>query len=170
MKYLKNYQKYNENVVMVSNSQPNDSRIFENSTPFNWLITYQDCDAYNRVIESKKKFPNIKKMEIDGFEVLVGKDAESNDYLTMQMRIDGDLWFHAQGFPGSHIILRCGDRIADQTTKNKVAELAAKNSKASGLATVVCCPIGLVKKKPGSNPGKVEVENSLNIEKIDINL
>lgn len=127
-------------------------------------------DAYNPVIESKKKFPNIKKMEIDGFEVLMGKDAESNDYLTMQMRRDGDLWFHAHGFPGSHIILRCGTRIPDQNTKIKIAELAVKNSKASGLATVICCPIGLVKKEPGSNPGKVKVENNLNVEKIEVNL
>jgi hypothetical protein len=127
-------------------------------------------DAYNPIIESKKKFPNIKKMEIDGFEVLMGKDAESNDYLTMQMRRDGDLWLHAHGFPGSHIILRCGSRIPDQNTKKKVAELAAKNSKASGLATVICCPIHLVKKEPGSNPGKVKVDDSLNVEKIDINL
>jgi hypothetical protein len=157
--YIKIY-KYGQNhesfqIHLQSDDTWNDFLIFYNEVPLN---------------ESKKKFPNIKKMEIDGFEVLMGKDADSNDYLTIQMRKDGDLWFHAHGFPGSHIILRCGDRIPDQNTKKKVAELAAKNSKASGLATVICCPINLVKKESGSNPGKVKIEDSLNIEKIDINL
>ena len=36
--------------------------------------------------ESKKdKFPNIQKVDIEGFVVLVGKDAKSNDYLTLSV-------------------------------------------------------------------------------------
>lgn len=159
------------------NTYLNIYKIGQNDPAFEIVLNSNECwndflNFYNKLplLESKSKFPNIKKMEIDGFEVLMGKDADSNDYLTMQMRKEGDLWFHAHGFPGSHIILRVSERIPDQLTKRKVAELAAKNSKASGLATVICCPIELVSKEPGSNPGKVKVEMNLNVEKIDINL
>lgn len=176
MRYLKSYQKFENcsgagsgDISRVVPSRK-ERRKKGNPSEVSDLRDLEEADVeeVDDLKESKKKFPNIKKSEIDGFEVLIGKDAESNDYLTMQMRQDGDLWFHAHGFPGSHIILRCGTRIPDFNTKKKVAELAAKNSKASGLATVICCPIYLVKKEPGSNAGKVKVENNLNIEKIDI--
>jgi predicted ribosome quality control (RQC) complex YloA/Tae2 family protein len=48
--------------------------------------------------ESKKdNKPNIKKMEIDGYLVMFGKDSVSNDYLTLEMTSPEDYWFHAKG-------------------------------------------------------------------------
>ena len=110
-------------------------------------------------LESKKdKFPNIKKINIDGFEVLVGKDAKSNDYLSIEMSDPEDWWFHAKGVPGSHILIRNSDGITDEV-KRKAAELAAKNSKCkSPVCKVVCCKAKYVSKEDDMNPGQVRVD------------
>ena len=120
--------------------------------------------------ESKKeKFPNLKKMDIDGYQVLIGKDALSNDHLTSVMAAPDDMWFHVKGVPGSHIIIRHSDKLITNEVKKKVAELAAKNSKAKGKCTVVCCKAKFVKKLPEMNPGQVRVDYK-NSEEIGITI
>jgi predicted ribosome quality control (RQC) complex YloA/Tae2 family protein len=113
---------------------------------------------YSTFLESKDKFPNIKKMEIDGFQVLMGRDALSNDYLSINMANDDDLWFHAKGVPGSHIIIRVKDSLPTEKTINSVATLAAKNSKSKGKTTVVYCKAKYVKKSSDMKPGQVSVD------------
>jgi len=120
--------------------------------------------------ESKKeKFPNLKKSEIDGYLVIMGKDADSNDYLTTIMADPEDLWFHVKGVPGSHIIIRQKDRLISNEVKKQVAELAAKNSKAKGDCVVVCCKAKFVKKDSDMKPGQVRVDYK-NAEEITITI
>jgi len=119
--------------------------------------------------ESKNKFPDVKKMDIDGFIVYIGKDAKSNDYLTFNMADDEDIWMHAKGVPGSHVVIRVMDNLPTETTIKKVAELAKKNSKAKRETNVpvVYCQRKFVKKEPGMNDGQVKVDyinsNDINI-------
>ena len=110
--------------------------------------------------ESKKdKFPNIKTIEIDGHQIIIGKDSKSNDYLTTIMANPDDLWFHCHGYPGSHILLKAKDNLPSNETIKKVAELAAKNSKApNGDVPVIYCKQKFVKKEGGMNPGQVKVD------------
>jgi predicted ribosome quality control (RQC) complex YloA/Tae2 family protein len=42
----------------------------------------------------------------EGWGLYVGKSALGNDFLVRQVGRDGDYWFHAQGLPGSHVLLR----------------------------------------------------------------
>jgi predicted ribosome quality control (RQC) complex YloA/Tae2 family protein len=116
---------------------------------------------YNKFFESKKdKFPNIKKVEIDGFSVHIGKDAKSNDYLTFNVADKEDLWFHVKGVPGSHVVIRVRENLPTDNIIRQVAELAKKNSKASkeSNVTVVYCQRRFVKKEPGMNDGQVKVD------------
>jgi len=120
--------------------------------------------------ESKKeKFPNLKKMEIGGYSIIMGKDALSNDHLTTIMADPEDMWFHVKGSPGSHIIIRQGDKLITNEVKKQVAEIAAKNSKAKGDCVVVCCKAKFVKKTPDMNPGQVRVDYK-NAEEINIHI
>jgi predicted ribosome quality control (RQC) complex YloA/Tae2 family protein len=120
--------------------------------------------------ESKKdKFPNLKKQEIDGYTVIIGKDAQSNDHLTTIMADPEDLWFHVKGVPGSHIIIRQKDKLITNEVKKKVAEIAAKNSKAKGDCIVVCCKAKFVKKDSDMKPGQVKVDYK-NAEEIKITI
>lgn len=121
--------------------------------------------------ESKKdKFPNIKKMNIDGYLVLIGRDALSNDYLTINMADPDDMWFHVKGVPGSHIVVRNNGVDMSYETKLKIANISIKNSKCKdSIASVVCCKAKFVKKDKNSNPGKVVVDYD-NSEEIVINI
>jgi predicted ribosome quality control (RQC) complex YloA/Tae2 family protein len=122
---------------------------------------------FNKFIgESKDKFPNIKTINVDEFTVLVGRDAKSNDYLSMQMANENDLWFHTKGLPGSHVVIKVKDNLPTPEIISKVAKIAAKNSKASGTCTVVYCKAKFLSKTSDMKPGQVSVDytNSQEIE------
>lgn len=116
---------------------------------------------YSGFFESKKgKFPNIKEVNIDGFLVYIGRDAKSNDHLTFNVADKEDIWMHAKGVPGSHVVIRVRDKIPTESIIKQAAELAKKNSKASkeDNIPVVYCQRRFVKKEPGMNEGQVRVD------------
>jgi len=116
---------------------------------------------FNSFNESKKdKFPNVQKLDIDGFVVYVGKDAKSNDHLTFNVADKEDIWMHVKGTPGSHVVIRVRENLPTETIIKAAAQLAKKNSKASkdDKATVVYCQKRFVKKESGMNDGQVKVD------------
>jgi predicted ribosome quality control (RQC) complex YloA/Tae2 family protein len=62
-----------------------------------------------------------------------------------------DLWFHAQGLPGSHVILRTQGRPAPLPDLLYAAQLAAHHSKARGEKNV---PVDYTAKKHVWRPRK----------------
>lgn len=150
---------------------------FNQDTPYHeWLdeitsITESNniVMKYNQFNEGKKdKFPNVKKLDIDGFVVYIGRDALSNDHLTFNMSHPEDIWMHAKGVPGSHVIIRIRENLPTKELLKKVAQLVAQNSKSkSDKTTVVYCQTKFVKKEKGMNPGQVRVDYT-NAEEITI--
>jgi predicted ribosome quality control (RQC) complex YloA/Tae2 family protein len=68
----------------------------------------------------------------DRWEVWVGRNNKENDELTHRASHSRDIWLHAQGVPGSHVILRTAGK-PDQVPRavlEKAAGLAAQNSRA----------------------------------------
>ena len=49
----------------------------------------------------------------DGTEIDVGKNSLQNDRLTLHARGD-ETWLHAQGIPGSHVVIRTQDEPSDE--------------------------------------------------------
>jgi predicted ribosome quality control (RQC) complex YloA/Tae2 family protein len=108
----------------------------------------------------KEKFPDIKKVEIEGFVVYMGRDAKSNDHLTFNVADEEDIWMHAKGVPGSHLVIRVRENLPTEEVIKKAAEIAKKNSKGKdkeGLP-IVYCQRRFVKKDPGMNDGQVKVD------------
>jgi predicted ribosome quality control (RQC) complex YloA/Tae2 family protein len=125
---------------------------------------------FNSFNESKKdKFPNVQKLDIDGFVVYVGKDAKSNDHLTFNIADKEDIWMHVKGVPGSHVVIRVRENLPTLELIKKAAELSKRNSKADKeeKATVVYCQRRFVKKEQGMNDGQVRVDY-LNADEIVI--
>ena len=108
----------------------------------------------------KNKFPDIKKSEIDGFVVYLGRDGKSNDHLTFNVADEEDIWMHVKGVRDSHVVIRVRENLPTETTIKKAAELAKKNSKAKDKenSIVVYCQRKFVKKEPGMNDGEVKVD------------
>jgi len=138
---------------------------------------------YLRYFESKKKFPNIKTYLVDDngtfldknntsdvkFTILVGLDAESNDYLTTKMANDDDIWLHTTNkIRGSHVVLKVDKTDYTQESKlptKHIIEVAAKIAKKHSQAPkdqpceVRFCQKKFVHKKPGMNVGQVGVDD-----------
>ncbi|MBE6656124.1 MAG: fibronectin/fibrinogen-binding protein [Ruminococcaceae bacterium] len=91
-----------------------------------------------------------------GYRVLCGKNNLQNELLTFRTAEKGDLWFHAKGVPGSHVILVCGGEEPSEADYTFAAEIAAFHSAATGdLVAVDYTRVKNVKKPPASHPGYV---------------
>jgi predicted ribosome quality control (RQC) complex YloA/Tae2 family protein len=92
-----------------------------------------------------------------GFTVLCGRNNLQNDELTFRMAERGDVWFHAKGVPGSHVLLRAGGGEVPDSDLTEAAEIAAANSDAAGgeKVPVDYTDAGNVRKPSGSRPGFV---------------
>ncbi|MBI2940125.1 MAG: NFACT family protein [Chloroflexi bacterium] len=66
----------------------------------------------------------------DGFEVMVGRSARENERVTFDLSAAGDLWLHARGVPGAHVILRSGGRSPSERAIREAGEIAAYYSAA----------------------------------------
>jgi len=61
----------------------------------------------------------------DGATILVGRNSRQNDRLTFKMASGNDLWFHARGIAGAHVILRTAGQEPSEESIQRAAELAA---------------------------------------------
>ncbi|MBI4277235.1 MAG: NFACT family protein [Armatimonadetes bacterium] len=91
----------------------------------------------------------------DGFTILAGRSGRENDHLTFKVAGPDDLWFHARGIPGAHVILRDGGRRPSREAILSAAGVAAYFSQAreSGKVAVDHTARRYVRKPPGSRPG-----------------
>jgi predicted ribosome quality control (RQC) complex YloA/Tae2 family protein len=102
----------------------------------------------------------------DGLEIWVGKSDEGNDLLTTRLARGKDLFFHLEGWPGSHVVLRTEGREAPpQESLLEAAELAVHFSKQrdASRASVHVAPIKDVSKPSGAKPGLVYVHRGRTI-------
>jgi predicted ribosome quality control (RQC) complex YloA/Tae2 family protein len=95
-----------------------------------------------------------------GLEIWVGRSDEGNDHLTTRLARGNDLFFHLDGSPGSHVVLRTGGRPDPPAEAILDAcELAVHFSKQrdASRADVHVVPIKNVRKPKGAKPGLVMV-------------
>lgn len=98
----------------------------------------------------------------EGFEVVCGKSGRGNDMIVGKLARNDDIWFHVQGCPGSHVLVKVAGRAGELTRKTieEAAALAAWHSKARGAAKVdvIYTEARNVKKPRGAKPGLVTVK------------
>lgn len=104
-----------------------------------------------------------RRYNFQGWTILVGRSQAGNDFLSHRLAEPHDLWFHAHGCAGSHVVLKGPDR---KTTPGRevieaAAALAALNSKARNAARVpvIYAEKRHVRKPRGSKPGLAAVTN-----------
>ena len=118
----------------------------------------------SKLTKNKTVSFNPIKYTVDGYTVFVGRNNKENDYLTLKFASKTDLWFHTKDFHGSHTILKLDNNLPypNNDILVKVAELAAKHSKARNSSNVPVdyCEVKFVKKPSGSKPGMVIYTNN----------
>jgi predicted ribosome quality control (RQC) complex YloA/Tae2 family protein len=104
--------------------------------------------------------PQVETVAFRGFTILVGRNNVGNDRIVKELSAPGDLWLHAQGIPGSHVLVRRppGGEIPKEVVEEG-ARLAVFHSKARGSQNV---PVFLaearhVSKFKGAKPGLVRI-------------
>jgi predicted ribosome quality control (RQC) complex YloA/Tae2 family protein len=107
----------------------------------------------------------------NGWEALVGTSAAGNAAVTFDLAGPDDLWLHARGLPGAHVILRRPTRSSAEPPEavvERAAQLAAWHSagRTSGRVEVDVAPRRQVRKIPNGPPGLVRYsgERTLRVE------
>lgn len=97
----------------------------------------------------------------DGASVLVGRGANDNDRLTLRVARPHDLWLHARGVTGAHVVVRLSKgKSCSPETLVDAATLAAHFSELRGepIVDVLYTPRRFVRKPRGSAIGSVTLE------------
>ena len=74
--------------------------------------------------------PGIRYTGPHGYKVIVGRNARENDVVTTRLARSRDVWLHAQGYTGSHVIIKADNHEVPFETVLFAAQLAAAYSKA----------------------------------------
>jgi predicted ribosome quality control (RQC) complex YloA/Tae2 family protein len=101
----------------------------------------------------------------DGFTILIGKNSRQNEEVTFHQASAHDIWLHARGVPGSHVIVKAAGREVPHSTVEQAASLAAYYSQARGSTNV---PVDYtlqrhVRHMKGGGPGMVIYERERTI-------
>ena len=93
----------------------------------------------------------------NGARILVGRSARDNDALTLHVARGNDVWLHARGVQGSHVVVPDAGPAPDARTLGDAALLAAHFSRARGeeAAEVAWTRRKHVRKPKGAAPGSV---------------
>ena len=95
----------------------------------------------------------------DGAVILVGRSARENERVTFHHAGPEDLWFHARGTPGAHVILKAGRHPSDAAI-NEAARMAAFYSAGRDAGEVAVDYVARkhVRRQQGGPPGAVVYE------------
>jgi predicted ribosome quality control (RQC) complex YloA/Tae2 family protein len=99
----------------------------------------------------------LRVLSDEGFVILVGRNSWQNEQLTFHRSAASDVWLHAQGVPGAHVLIRTEGRDAPGATLQRAAELAAYFSAArhDGRVSVDYTLCKNVRRLKGGKTGQV---------------
>lgn len=180
-KFFKKYNKLKNTLEIVTNQKSqiqNEINYLESIVyTLESCSTVEEIDEIHQEIEnnilgkipssnsSKKsnKSSELATLNIDGNVVYIGKNNTQNDLITFKMSDKNDIWFHVQGFHGSHVLLKTNGKeiLDDNPIILKCAKLASLHSKANNENKVAVdyTLIKNIKKPKGAKPGFVVFNN-----------
>ena len=143
--------------VQLQLADPNDSEVLE--------ALADDLEPF---LQTKQNIRNNSRRQQDtpcplvlqspsGIPLLVGRNHRQNDWISFRQARRGDLWFHAQEQPGSHVVLKGSEGEISDIDLQTAADLAAHFSRSRGnkKVPVVMVPTEQLQRIPGMGPGLV---------------
>ncbi|HTI13232.1 MAG TPA: NFACT RNA binding domain-containing protein [Dictyobacter sp.] len=104
----------------------------------------------------------------EGFTFLIGKNSRQNEEVTFRQATGNDMWLHARGVAGAHVIVKAAGREIPRAAIDQAASLAAYYSEARGSTSA---PVDYtlqrhVRHMKGGGPGMViyEREHTIYVE------
>jgi len=113
--------------------------------------------AARRQAQAHEQPQPLELVSPGGLQLQVGRNHRQNAWISLRQARRGDLWFHAQECPGSHVVLKASAGGYDDADVAAAAHLAAYFSRArgNGRVPVVMVPTEALQRIPGSPPGTV---------------
>ncbi len=114
----------------------------------------------------RKTGPFRRFTSADGTPIYVGRNARENDELTFKLAKSDDLWLHAHGTPGCHVVVRLerGAEVPAETLRDAATlALLYSDLKKSGKGDVIYTRRKYVRKAMGQAPGAVTVAQEKSI-------
>jgi predicted ribosome quality control (RQC) complex YloA/Tae2 family protein len=115
-----------------------------------------------------KALPFKRFTSLDGLPILVGRSSKANDELSLRIASGNDLWLHAHGVAGSHVVVKLprGSEVPQETLLDAatLAHVFSKR-KSDSHGEVTWCRAKHVSKRKGAPAGQVMVtqEKSLRV-------
>jgi predicted ribosome quality control (RQC) complex YloA/Tae2 family protein len=151
-----------------------------------WIDSCEQTDELNELRKiradaglDKKQHGQVENLpfhefEFKGYKILVGRNAEANDKLTLKYSYKDDLWLHAKDVAGSHVLIKHqSGKDFPKDVIEYAAGLAAYNSKRKNESL---CPVAFtqkkyVRKRKGDPAGMVVVEREevILVEPLSVN-
>lgn len=131
------------------------------------LRKYANENGLQKFQQDKEEVLPYYTHQYEGFHIWIGKNARGNDELLKLYAKKNDLWFHAKGVAGSHVLLKDKPgKPFPKTVIEKAASLAAYYSKGK---TDSLCPVmytfkKYIRKPKGALPGQVKVDKETIIQ------
>lgn len=116
----------------------------------------------NRITSPRGGRPGIRRFVIgDAYVVFVGRNAQQNQKLISERAGGNDLWLHARGVPGSHVLIKDDGRPIPEGVIEQAAQLAAYYSSLRNDASV---EVDVTRRRyvrpiKGAGPGMVTYRN-----------
>ncbi len=113
----------------------------------------------------KQNKPIVEKININGFDVYIGKNNKQNDYIVSKLAKDNDLWFHTRLCAGSHVLLKTNGIEPDENLIFECCKLARKFSSAAqpSKVGVIYTKAKYLQKPPSTPLGYVTYKNEKEI-------
>ena len=127
----------------------------------------EEVEEYICIKKNSSKIKSNRKKEQDstikeiqspsGLKIQIGSNNRQNELISLRKGKKGDLWFHAQETPGSHVVLKSSNGLFDDKDIELAADLASFFSRARGnkLTPIIMVPIENLNRISGSLPGTV---------------
>ena len=108
---------------------------------------------------------NLLKLNINGFDVYIGRNNKQNDFIISKLSKDEDYWFHTRLCAGSHVLLKIKETEPDEETLFECCKLAREYSSAKqpSKVGVIYTKRKHIKKPPASPLGYVIYKNEKEI-------
>jgi len=103
----------------------------------------------------------LRVVSRDGYVLWIGRNSRQNESLTFKTAKGQDLWLHARGVPGAHVVIRNdGRRISDRLILEAAAVAAHYSQKRNDQhVSVDYTRVKFVKAIKGAGPGMVTYRN-----------
>ena len=127
----------------------------------------EEVEEYICIKKNSSKIKSNRKKEQDsiikeiqspsGLKIQIGSNNRQNELISLRQGKKGDLWFHAQEIPGSHVVLKSSNGLFDDKDIELAADLASFFSRAKGnkITPIIMVPIENLKRISRSLPGTV---------------